>query len=201
VAHGSSASPTPPHAETLAEALVRLRYLGLYLRGDGSADAVRHAHGDAEFVALLRDTSAPAEARFLAAELWMEAHENSLPAGVDPAAVAALYTQAMHDNFTYAANAWGLPSEIGATGMRMLHLGPAAAPALLARFDDATPMFYAGSETATEGNRYQYRVKDEAAFLLSRVLELPYPLAVDPHVRDEEIVRLRALVPSPLPAR
>jgi hypothetical protein len=186
------------HAPKLATRLLALRYEGLFMTAPRGADRVLAEVSADELAQLIADRHAQPPARFLAAELWCEGHGGLPPGGIaEPAELAELYVRALADGWVAYANPWGLPGEIGPIGRHLMWFSGAAVPALRKRFDDATPLSYGGSEEATIGNRYEYRVKDVAAFYAARLAPAPYAVLATPAERDVEIARLAALLGEP----
>jgi hypothetical protein len=90
-----------------------------------------------------------------------------------------------------AANAWGLPGRAGGQLSRhVMRLGAAAIPALWGLLDDARPVSYEGSQEATLGNSYGFRVKDLAASLIAGIRNMPFLSEKDPAARDNAIHEL-----------
>lgn len=143
---------------------------------------------------VLNDPTVSDEAKFLACEvffkkdiLFMQRHS--------PEKVAEIYTRALRNNLTGMANSWGLLYEHeddGAVGSAFLTIGKKAIPALAKLLnDERTLLEYQGSAEATLGNRYEYRIKDFAAYYLGRILGNPlryYPGVAE---RDDQIERLK----------
>lgn len=151
----------------------------------------------ARLEAIAGDRSAPMKARFLACEVLFEKHFVFVP-DVGAERVAGIYAYALVNDLTGMANSWGLLYEHddeGPVGIRFVMLGDQAVPALLELLDnDARSLTYAGSEEATVGNRYQFRIKDYAAFYLGKIKRIPVPFHQLPEHRDREIETLeRAL--------
>lgn len=183
------------HTRKLAPRLLALHYPGLFMTAPRGADRVLAEVGADELAALVADRDAEGEARFLAAELWFDGH--SEPPVADLAELGELYARALAEGWAAYANPWGLPGEVGPIGRHLMRLGDAAVPALRARLDDATPVSYGGSEEATIGNRYAYRVKDVAAFYAARLAPAPYAVLATPAERDREIEKLAGLLGDP----
>jgi hypothetical protein len=143
--------------------------------------------------ALIDDTSAPPRARFLAAEVLF-AKDFTFASRHDPGALARLYASALTGRFTGQANVWGLlwvDDSVGEVGGRFVALGDDAIPVLRELLDDTTLVdWYVGSEEATVGNRQRYRIKDFAAFYLSRMLAEPIAFHADFAARDAAIRKL-----------
>ena len=116
--------------------------------------------------------------------------------------LAHVYTQALaYSSFeksnynNISGNAWGLLYEsdhVGILGSRLLLLDTFATLPLINLLNDSdAQILYEGSKEATMGNSYHYRVKDIAAFYLSKIHVIPitfYPK--DLKKREEEIEKL-----------
>jgi hypothetical protein len=175
----------------IAKRLSSLGYERLFLSLDGAVlDALWREPRVAELLTVLAaDTTADTEARFLAAEILAR----KLPsiANTEATRFVQVYADALQNS--NLANIWGMPGELdGAAGQHLVALGTQAADKLVPLLDDARRVPYSGSEEATVGNSYKYRVKDFAAFFIHRILGLPYSLRKTPPERDIEIERLRA---------
>jgi hypothetical protein len=178
--------------DDLSRRLTELGYAELFLElGDETLDSLWHTPGvPARLAALSGDLSAPAEARFLAAETLFRRDSSALTEA-RKAALAPAYAEALRH--AALANPWGLPGTLdGPAGQHVVSLGEPAVAALTPLLTDGRPVLYAGSAEATFGNSYRYRVKDLAAFLISRIRGLSYPVHLSPVDRDTEIARLGA---------
>lgn len=84
-----------------------------------------------------------------------------------------------------------MPGQLdGPSGKHVVQLGEPAVAALISLLDDGKQIDYGGSEEATVGNSYAYRVKDFAAFFISRIRKLPFTVVEDPAARDHAIEQL-----------
>ncbi len=132
-------------------------------------------------------------ARFLACEVLFERDLGFL-AAVGPAAVARIYADALVNDRTGMANSWGLlweHNDAGPVGERFIELGAESLPALTPLLDDTrAPLTYQGSEAATVGNAYGFRIKDYAAFYAGIVNRTPIPFHADVAERDKAIAQL-----------
>jgi hypothetical protein len=138
--------------------------------------------------ALAADSTADMQARFLAAEVL--ARERSLVPDSERACLASVYVAALRN--AELANIWGMPGELDApAGQHLVAIGAKAVAGLVSLLDDRRQVPYGGSEEATVGNSYKYRVKDFAAFFIHRILGVAYVLRKTPQERDAEIDRLR----------
>lgn len=82
-------------------------------------------------------------------------------------------------------------SYTGDIGEQLIQIGKAAIPSLIKLLDDTNfYFFYEGSES-TSNMDYQYRVKDFAAFFLSKITKVPWQFYLDKKKRDIEIERFK----------
>jgi hypothetical protein len=170
-----------------------------YAVRDAAIDAAWAEHDShPRLMAIARDATAPLRARFLACEILFERHFTFVPE-VGAATVAEIYTHALTDNLTGRANSWGLLYEhddAGPTGIRFVMIGAPAIPALRPLLDDARPgPAYDGSEESTIGNAYGFRIKDYAAFYLSKIAKLQVVFHARTADRDLEIAALARRLP------
>lgn len=187
----------PQHHATLARRLVDLGYAGLFECPGEHLDALWGEPGAPEALATLAlDPEAPELARFLAAEA-LSRKQSGYPPEEQRRALAPVYAAALARGFTGPANAWGLPGEVGGlAGDHFVALGEGAIPELAALLDNRTRLFYEGSQEATLGNHYRYRVKDLAAFFAGEIRRAPFQVHEDPEARDEEIEGLKSSLGS-----
>ena len=118
-----------------------------------------------------------------------------------PEQIAAVYAQALVDNYTGMANSWGLlygHEDDGPAGIAFLIIGEKAIPALVKLLDDdAAGPEYQGSEEATVGNGYHYRIKDFVAYYIGRILNKRLKYFPHPADRDKQIEGLKkSLAPA-----
>jgi hypothetical protein len=151
----------------------------------------------ARLESIVRDRAAPMKARFLACEVLFE-KQFTFVSKVGPEIVAEIYAYALVHNLTGMANSWGLlykHNDEGAVGIRFIMIGTAAVPALLPLLDDTShPLVYAGSEEATVGNAYGFRIKDYAGFYLGKIKRVPVAFHENAEDRDREIATLAQLL-------
>jgi hypothetical protein len=140
------------------------------------------------------DETIDIEVRFLAAEILFKKTKN-FPDEDRKAKLAEVYAAILASDLSINANIWGMPGKLnGATGKHLLSMGHSIIPAFLPLLKNDSRIYYEGSEDATEGNAYQYRVKDFAAFFLSEVVNQSYVLHKNPLMRDIEIKQLKNLI-------
>jgi hypothetical protein len=191
---------TPTSADEMVGKLVRGAYGDFFnyaIRDDAVAAVWAEPNSLDRLQAIVRDHAAPMKARFLACEVLFEKHFTFMPE-VGPAIVAEIYAYALVNNLTGMANSWGLlyaHDDAGPVGIRFVMIGDPAVPALLGLLEDPSrPLSYAGSEEATVGNAYGFRVKDFAAFYLGKIKRISVAFRDRPEDRDREISALaRAL--------
>lgn len=185
------------HTSALAEKLLSGHYGALfyYPQREMTIDRIWSEPGNPEALkGLVKDTGASGKARFLAAEVLF-ARDVFFIDIVGRPMVARLYGEALAHGYTGLANSWGLlweHDDVGEVGSRFLVLGEAAVPVLTELLDDATVVdTYEGSEEATVGNRYRFRIADFASYYLSRITGIPVPFHRDPAQRPAEIAQLK----------
>jgi hypothetical protein len=180
----------------LANRLTSLGYVRLFEQPDETAlESIWHeASAPESLVALTYDPDTPALARFLAAEILFRM--NGLPPSAESKKqLAAIYATALAQNLTETANPWGLPDALdGPVGEHLLELGDNAVPQLMDLLNDDRPVSYAGSQEATLGHFYGFRVKDLAAAYIGKIRNIPFTVDQDPRARDKEIDKLRTVV-------
>ncbi len=148
---------------------------------------------------VIKDRNAPMKARFLACEILFD-KELIFLVHVGNKTVAEIYVQAFLNNYTGMANSWGFLYELNhesRVGVKFLMIGEEAVLLLEKLLDNDNPissagnMRYIGSQEATIGNHYKYRIKDFAAFYISSIMVLPIKYYEEPKERDTEIERLK----------
>lgn len=143
---------------------------------------------------VLNGTNTSNEAKFLASEvlfqkdiLFLQRH--------NPKKIAEIYTQALVNNYTGMANSWGLlynHEEEGTVGIAFLTLRNNAIPSLTSLLEDSSiSLYYKGSEEATIGNSYKYRIKDFAAYYIGRIIGNPLKYYSTYEERDIQIQELK----------
>ena len=183
-------------SSALANRLMTIGYIELFQGPDEDVlDALWKEPGVPESLATLTiNPEAPALARFLAAEIMFYKQE-TYPPDEQKKQLASVYATALAQNFTGVANTWGLPDVLdGFAGEHFVALGEAAIAELASLLEDDRRVYYVGSQEATLGNSYRYRVKDLAAFYIGKIRNTPLELDEDPSKRDEEIEKMKSAV-------
>jgi hypothetical protein len=177
----------------LANRLTELGYLGLFQQvGETYLQHIWNTPDAPEALETLAVSSnVPMLARFLAAEILfslgevrrVEIHKQEL---------AEVYVTALADNFTEAANPWGLPGvTVGLAGEHLLAIGEPMLSELRDLLDNDKRVYYEGSQEATLGHHYGYRVKDLAAYFIGKLRNIPFEPEEDPGRRDKAIEKLK----------
>ncbi len=195
------------HTSSLAQQLEDSGYRQLFLTGKqkGAKEIWQEGKNKNALEKLLADENTSLYAQFLAIEILrrfkvdVDSKHNSQ--------LAKAYTYALKhssaDQKKYSSitgNAWGLLYEedhLGHLGKQMVALGKSAIPELVKLLDNNHgKILYEGSEEATIGNGYQYRIKDFAAFYLSKITQTPITFYQDLAKRDAEIERFKKALPK-----
>lgn len=107
-------------------------------------------------------------------------------------------TNIENDDFIgVSANSWGFlyhRNDTGNLGKQLISYGDIVIPDLVALLDVEGKVLYEGSQDATIGNSYQYRIKDFAAFYISKIKDISMTFYQDFEKRDAEIERLKELL-------
>jgi hypothetical protein len=193
-----------PKFSDVEHQLIAAQYDGLFLSGQQSrADAIwAQGRNRAALEAILADHATPLQAKFLAAELLRA--NGVKPDGAAAAVVAEAYAAALASTSETAGNPWHLngnawgyvqhADDPGPLGRVVIGLGQAAVPPLLKLLGDDGPVVFEGSREATTGNKLQLRIKDFAAYYLSKIENIAVPLHPDHAARDAEIEKLKQTV-------
>ena len=197
---GTRDAMTSSKTSKLAQQLINREYgqFFIYPAHEKTIDAVWNTPGNPEALeALVNDKSAPTEARFLASEILFS-RKFTVLLRMDKEELANIYAEALVNNYTGMANSWGFLYEFddaGPVGGTFLVLGEAALPLLVRLLDnESISVTYIGSEAATIGNMYHFRVKDFAAFYISKITRIPIEFHREVDKRDSEIQKLKSLV-------
>ena len=132
------------------------------------------------------------QVRLTAAEILFQ--KDSLFPGTDQKIkilLTRLYINALNNNGTINGNIWGLPGFNGPAGENLFKTDKNESVRLLKLLlKNKQELNYVGSKDATYGNEYRYRVKDVAAFYLSKLLNVKYKIFKDLEDREIEIHHL-----------
>ena len=188
----------------LERRLMEARYTGLFLHGNNSqAESLwNDGKNRRSFENIIEKADSPPEAKFLSAEVLRHFRVQSNPKHAPMLAEAYAYALAhssieKEDYWFLDGNLWGFLYEMddaGPLGKQLVEFGEAAIPHLKKLLDDNAKIIYEGSQEATIGNEYQYRIKDFAAFYISKIKNIPVVFHQELTKRDEEIERLKRLL-------
>ncbi|WP_430413057.1 hypothetical protein [Kordia sp.] len=152
---------------------------------------------------VINSSSTSLKSKFLAATILLE-FENKIDKKFhknlsNVYAYALTHTSEKYDNIMHLnGNLWGFlyeENDLGKLGKHYVSFGQIAIPSLKKLLEDTdNQIFYDGSEEATLGNDYQYRVKDFAAFYISKIKDIPMTFYQDFEKRDAEIERLKEVL-------
>ena len=177
-------------------------YLFNYAIRERVAEKVWEDAGYDKLLRIAKSEQAPMKARFLACEILHIKDFTSL-ANIPEHTLARIYAQALANNYTGMANSWGLlykykgqyeHRNIGLTAGMFLELWDKALPSLIELLDDVTVYLYDGSEEATVGNAYKFRVKDFAAYYIGKITRTPVAYHERHEDRDKEIEKLKKVL-------
>lgn len=143
---------------------------------------------------VLNDNAIPVEAKFLVCEiffikdiLFMQRHP--------PEKIAKIYAHALLHNYTGMANSWGLlydHQDDGTVGIAFLVIGKYSVPVLAKLLDNNdVNLKYLGSKEAKVGNKYNYRIKDFAAYYIGRIMGKSLKYFHEFSERDKQINDLK----------
>ncbi len=153
-----------------------------------------NGNAEAALLQLIADSTQPTRARLIAAEVMFAKNFIFMNQMKIPA-LAKLYCDALADDVIGTANPWGLLydyDDAGEVGIRFQMMGKEAAPALLELLQDARPgPFYEGSKEATTGQMLHYRIKDFAAYYISKIYNYPLTYSAEFKDRDAAIALMR----------
>lgn len=173
----------------LANELSGLGYAELFMRSNEKAlDDIWARPGVRDALVLLAgDAEAPAQARFLAAEILFYRDADALTQSVK-IGLSTVYADALANDFIPMGNPWGIPGIVeGSAAQHAIALGESAVPAFADLLDNDAEMEYGGSEESTLASDYVLRVNDIAAFIISQIKGIPYELKESPEDRDADI--------------
>lgn len=145
-------------------------------------------------LAVARDDAYGPNARLNACELLLRRDERRFKSLIGEATVAEVYASALQAGAA-DLNEWGFLGlgDVGALGLRLVACGESAVSALLPLLDvKRSAGSYSGSKEATLGDDDFARVRDFAAFFISKIRRLPFKFHRDDFARrDAEIERLK----------
>jgi len=113
------------------------------------------------------------------------------------ASCLTLTSRENNNSLGLSGNSWGFlyeDDDAGVLGSRFFVFGEESMTALLKLLNEDAAIEYEGSKSAMIGNDYQYRVKDFAAFYISKIKNISITFYQDFDKRDAEIERLKGIL-------
>lgn len=186
---------------TLGKQLSTIGYTKLFLQGSKSQakELWKNGENQNKLLEITQSKTENLRSVFLAAEVLRKyqvppesmTHERLILAYVEALRHSSVSAESPYD---LTANLWGLlyeEDDPGYLGMQVIAFGEAAVPPLLDLLEDEGTVLYEGSEEAFIGNAYGYRIKDFAAFYLSKIKAIPVTYHQELEARDQEIEALK----------
>jgi len=177
-------------------------YGSLFLSSNQKVDSLWNQYQEALFVNLIKCETCSFKSRFLASEIIFH-KKTFLPEKEMLPVLGKIYANTLkrsgisNNQDLLVANGWGFlyeEDDVGFIGKRIILIGEPIIPYLYDLLDNTDEVFYQGSEDATIGNSYQYRIKDIAAFYIAKIKNIPITYYKDFEDRDKEIERLKAML-------
>lgn len=192
--------------EKIAADLTKAGYSGLFLSGDHNlADSIwRNGESRIYLEQIVQSSHYSDLARLLASEL-LYAKIPDYPPEEWRATLAYVYSQAVKitgdsaGTSKLSGNLWGFmhhsdelsSKDYGPLGTHLVRVGSKAVPYLTKLLDNPDTIFYEGSQEATLGNSFTYRVKDAAAYYIGQITNILVKFYEQLADRDAEIERLK----------
>lgn len=193
----------------LEEQLIEFGYSKLFQLGEHSfADSIwengKNYHNLLEIVSRNEYNN---YARLLASELLFLKRDD-FPSKDLEDTLAFIYTKALSITGDYtqsirlSGNLWGFLyhteqfglNDNGILGNHLLITNKKALPYLHKLLGNSEIIFYEGSQEATLGNSFRYRIKDAAAYFIGKIMNIPVKFYENPLDRDKEIEKLKLLL-------
>ena len=185
--------------EKLEDKLVEAGYQDLFFYGrDSTIEGIwQKGKNKKRLQRLIKRSGSSLHAKFLAAEVLREYNvpvKEKLKPFLAEAYVKALENTPDIGVYQLIANLWGFlyeDDDPGVLGQLVIELGPLTVPYLAKLLDNEEMPLYEGSSEATYGSSFGYRIKDFAAYYLSKILNIPIQFYRDLKERDAEIERFK----------
>jgi hypothetical protein len=189
---------TVDSTQALAARLVTLGYGGLFESGSNDIpDEIWESEENRKLLmAMIVGDDFSSEAIFLANEIMRRQDLRWIQPRSVRVAFAYAHALSNWNNNPYetGANLWGFlyhGESPGRLGQVFLDLGQTSTQALIDLLEEERVLLYEGSQEATLGNSFSYRVKDFAAYYLSRIMQIPIVFHQQNDARDREILALK----------
>ena len=147
---------------------------------------------------IFMDAEYSQEVRFLASELILQKRENYITPK-NAIVLSGIYVKALQNTEDYelSGNLWGfldVYEDFGVLGNRIMEIGTPIIIPLSELLENDVIVSYEGSRNATTMNAKFIRVKDIAAFYISKITEIPITFYQDLEKRDVEIERFKTIL-------
>lgn len=192
--------------DMLAKQLNEIGYSGLFqLSNKNNIDSIwQEGQNKSALLNIVSTKKYDDYVRLLASEVLFSKDKN-YPALSIIESLAYLYARALFiagDNsksFRLSGNLWGFMyfsdkngnNDFGILGSHLMAIKEKAIPYLKELLTNSEMLFYEGSQDATIGNSLKYRVKDAAAYYISKISGIPIKYYENFPDRDLEIERLK----------
>lgn len=132
--------------------------------------------------------------RFLASEIFF-IKENTFPFPDTYSILSTIYATQLADSVSLQANIWCMPGYYcGESGKNIIRIGNTIIPNLISLLSQKDYVYYEGSEEATLGNEFKYRINDLAAYFICQICHLDYKIKINEYERDEEINKIKIIM-------
>lgn len=141
-----------------------------------------------ELAQIIAREDLPPEIRVYAQEILITGDQQPEPSLVE----AYCYALRNSAEVSLYYEPWGMP-DIGLRqfGITLIRYRQLALPCLSRLLEDNKALLYAADETGAISTSKNYRVSDLAAYLITKILQVPYNQDPNPAVRDQQIQDLR----------
>lgn len=185
----------------LEKKLIEIGYSNLFLSGDDEQlDSIwKDGVYQQNLEHIINSENSSLLVKFLAAEV-LEHYDIKLPKEHN-GELAKVYSYALENtsiengnDVQLNGNLWGFlyeHNDLGYLGKKIVLLDTVAIPSLIQLLSKNGRILYEGSQEAMLGNSYQYRIKDFAAFYISKIKDIPIKFYQDIEKRDQEIERFK----------
>lgn len=191
---------SPSNTDELAEELERSGYRRLFVRADSQErldELWNEPTAPEGLLRLATDAARSWQIRFLASEVIFR-KEMFLHKAEHFASLASVYAKALVENASGFMSDWGFMhgmDDSGKLGSRFAIFGLEADAALRPLLDETREVAYLYPPEFPSEMRFGLRIQDFAALYLGKIHGIPLQLTEDATGRDNEISRLKMLLP------
>ncbi len=193
------------NTQKLASHLKEIGYGGLFQSGEDSVlDSIwQEGKNRKALLQIVEQSEYEDYVRLVASEILF-AKSNKFPPKKLYNDIGFIYSQTLkmsgrNELPIISGNQWGFmyftdkgeKNDYGPFGSHLMLSGKKAVPFLIELLDDDNMIYYEGSKEATVGNSLKYRVKDAAAYYISKIMGFPIQYIENKADRDQEIEALK----------